>query len=125
MAIYFPTSTNSLYGSGAVSAFVPGGRTESTKASGAPGVNGVFVLGMGIQRGPSMQVGVLITATKTSMTTLKASIESNLGSTGYLKDNFGRVYSGLRLISYEDSGPMSVKGNGVQQPYRCVYVKVG
>jgi hypothetical protein len=122
--IYFPTTTNSLYGPASISALIPPNTSEAVKVSGIPAVNGEFVLGMGKRYSRPTAVGVLITGTQTSMNTLNAAIEANVGSTGYLKDNFSRVYSSLRLISFEHVAPRS-KNSGVQQPFRCVFVKAG
>ena len=124
MSIYFPTTTNALYGDGPAS-FHPSGIFESMKRSALPGVDYHITLKMGKRRRRYVQRGWLITASEASMDTLLTNIDNNTGSTGTLQDNYGDTYASMTLVGFTRGPETHRSATQWEVPYAAVYDRSG
>jgi len=124
MSITFPTSSSTLFGSGAAS-LTPPADIHRLKTTRIAGVDGNYTLKMGKVSGPVAVRGVIIAGTATSLVTLLAAIKSTT-TTGTLRGHLaGQTYSNMTLQVFYPSGPMHKKGSKFYMPYAAQFTPAG
>jgi hypothetical protein len=124
MPVYFPTTSNALYGTGPVS-FQPGELAEAVKRSAYPGVDYHLTLKMGRRRGGYAQRGWLIASTLASLNAIRVNAQDCVGSTGTLKDVYGNVYSSVTLVDFAPDPVIHRRSDQYAQRYAAVYDQSG
>ena len=123
MAITFPTTSCTIFGSGPATVR-EGATREKTKADSAPGVNGQFILTMGGVPEPIVVSGWVTRVTSGTMIAYESAAKTYRGSTGTLTDTYGRSWGNCTL-SMVEWGERKYDGTTFHRSYRAVYLRSG